>query len=52
MTQEFLKEIPESFREIREILRFQCKLYTAYMGNYSFPCFNLLFKMLLVFNVF
>ena len=38
MTQEFLKEIL-SFKEIREILPFQCKLYTAYMGNYQVSMF-------------
>ena len=36
--QEFLKEIL-SFEGIREILLFQCKLYTAYMGNYQVTMF-------------
>ena len=38
MTQEFLKEIL-SFKEIREILPFQCKLCTAYMGNHQVSMF-------------
>ena len=38
MTQEFLKEIL-SLRLIREILSFQCKLYTDYMDNYQVSIF-------------
>ena len=41
MTQEFLKEIL-SFREIIQILHFQCKLYTAYMSNYQVTMFQFL----------
>ena len=38
MTEELLKEIL-SFREVREIQRFQCKLYTAYISNYQILMF-------------
>ena len=50
MIQEFLKEILIS-REVRGILRFQCRLYTAYIGNYQVPYFNPLSKVFQVFNV-
>ena len=45
MAQEFLKETV-SFKEVREILHFQCKLYTTYMGNYQISMFFNLLKML------